>query len=152
MIALVGRSLVLSASIRISSPSKPGIGRVLLSGIGRNAKQVNLAVELAHFKSKIRNPQWPAPCHHLRFGVLSVLLFSEAQRRTPWLGGHLFWLKSASVLKSTAICQPMATRHQSFNSRSGLIVFPNARVCGRSFFCGLKSGGGGAKKVHRNPR
>ena len=97
--------------------------------------------------------------HHLRFGGLSALLFSEAQRRTPWLGRHLFWLKSASVLKSTAICQPMATCHQSSNSLLEIAGSPERSRRAGVRLCGLKWRSGGridweaeAKKVHRDPR
>jgi len=52
---------------------------------------------------------------YLRFRVLRLYYFSEdhPRGRQLWPGRHPFWLKSASVLKSTATCQPMATCHRS---------------------------------------
>jgi hypothetical protein len=68
-------------------------------------------------------------------------------------------LKSASVLKSTAICQPMATCHQSSNSLLEIAGSPERSRRAGVRLCGLKWRSGGridweaeAKKVHREPR
>src|SRR5262249_16150787 len=45
-------------------------------------------------------------CGSVLFGSI---IFPKVQRRTLWLGRRPSWLKSASVSKSTATCQPMVT-------------------------------------------
>src|SRR5215472_5138311 len=52
----------------------------------------------------------------LLFRALHSIIFGDCQRREAWPGQRPFWLKSASVSKSTATCQLTATCHRNSNS------------------------------------
>jgi hypothetical protein len=47
----------------------------------------------------------------LLFQPLRYSVFRKVKGRNAWRGRHLFWLKSASVSKSTATCRPTVTCH-----------------------------------------
>jgi hypothetical protein len=71
----------------------------------------------------------PAKSPHIRryccSGCFGTILFPNVKRRKAWRGRHPFWLKSASVSKSTATYQPTVTCHP--NSK---FLIPISRLLG----------------------
>ena len=55
---------------------------------------------------RAKSPHIPRYCCS---GCFGTILLHNVKRRKAWRGRHPFWLKSASVSKSTATCQPTAT-------------------------------------------
>ena len=98
--------------------------RGVMIGHGKVRERRKLHSKLAHSESRRGHLQPLAvPCYS------PLLFFRRSKGRKLWPGQPLFWLKSASVSKSTATCQPMATCHRSSNSRSlRLPILPNARI------------------------
>jgi len=129
--------------LRFRAPMNWVIGQQARSGIGMQPRSRKSCAKLAYSKGKIRTRYAPQVirCHDTCGTVFfGSIIFSENPKGgTPWPGRRLFWLKSASVSKSTVTCQPTATcrPNSNFPFRE-LLVCERSRVAGVPAFLDLK--------------
>jgi hypothetical protein len=80
-------------------------------------------------------PQSSAATDACGSAFFGSILFSSPKGRTLWPGRHPFWLKSASVSKSTATCQPTATCRPSSKFAFEIrLIWRTLASCGRACF------------------